>query len=301
VHRRHQASNIPIEILRTVVAISESGSFSKAAERLNLSQPAISTQIKRLQTMVGGPVFERANGGVTYTELGKMILSLARRLLELNDQILLLGGSHYDTRICRVGLPGCYVERFLGALNGNSSAQDVTYVSDHSHVLNKAYNDGYLDIVCMRGSDVASADLVVSWTQPFCWVRSRSFVLSPGRPIPLVSWPGDDQPAIRALEASGQRYRMVFTSPDHDVRAKAVGAGLGFMATPTAQLAEFLTVADEYYLPILPPLKFNILARADKIAKYPRILEAITSIAPRDMALPRVKNDTSKAPAYMQH
>jgi DNA-binding transcriptional LysR family regulator len=298
VHRRHQASNIPIEILRTVVAISESGSFSKAAERLNLSQPAISTQIKRLQTMVGGPVFERMNGSVTCTELGKMILSLARRLLELNDQILLLGGSHYDERICRVGIPGCYVETFLSTLNGSSSAQDVTYVSDHSHVLNKAYNDGYLDIVCMRGPEVAYSDVVLSWTQPFCWVRSRSFVLSPGKPIPLVSWPGDDQPSISALEASGQKYRMVFTSPDHDVRAKAVAAGLGFMATPTAQVSSFLTIADEYYLPVLPPMKFSILARPDKVAKYPRILEAMTGIAPKDApSSPRVRHEASHAVA----
>src|ERR1700686_1592261 len=53
-HRRHQHFNIPIEIVRTVVAISETGSLSKAGERLGLSQPAISSQIKRLQSLVGG-------------------------------------------------------------------------------------------------------------------------------------------------------------------------------------------------------------------------------------------------------
>ena len=40
-HRRHQHLNIPIEIVRTVVAISETGSLSKAGDRLGLSQPAI--------------------------------------------------------------------------------------------------------------------------------------------------------------------------------------------------------------------------------------------------------------------
>ena len=44
-YRRNQHVNIPIEIVRTVVAISETGSLSKAGERLGLSQPAISSQM----------------------------------------------------------------------------------------------------------------------------------------------------------------------------------------------------------------------------------------------------------------
>ena len=51
--RRYQHTNIPTEIVRTIVVIAEAGSFSKAGERLGLSQPAISAQVKRLQMMVG--------------------------------------------------------------------------------------------------------------------------------------------------------------------------------------------------------------------------------------------------------
>lgn len=56
-HKRHQHLSIPMEIVRTVVAISETGSLSKAGERLGLSQPAISSQIRRLQNLVGGALF----------------------------------------------------------------------------------------------------------------------------------------------------------------------------------------------------------------------------------------------------
>jgi DNA-binding transcriptional LysR family regulator len=58
-HRRHQHLNIPIEIVRTVVAVAETGSLSKAGERLGLSQPAMSSQIKRIQNLVGGPLFSK--------------------------------------------------------------------------------------------------------------------------------------------------------------------------------------------------------------------------------------------------
>ena len=50
-HRRYQGINIPIEVVRTVVEIAEQGSYTKAGERLLLGQPAISAQIKRLQTL----------------------------------------------------------------------------------------------------------------------------------------------------------------------------------------------------------------------------------------------------------
>src|ERR1700691_4805150 len=53
-HRRHEYLNVPIEVVRTVVAISETGSLSKAGERLGLSQPAVSGQMKRIQNLLGG-------------------------------------------------------------------------------------------------------------------------------------------------------------------------------------------------------------------------------------------------------
>ncbi len=91
-HKRYQPLNIPIEIVRTVVAIAETGSLTKAAERLGLSQPAVSSQIKRIQTMVGGNLFTKTVNGTTATQLGKLVLHQARRILEANDQMLRIGG-----------------------------------------------------------------------------------------------------------------------------------------------------------------------------------------------------------------
>ncbi len=59
--------HIPTEIMRSVVAISEMGSLTKAAESLGLSQPALTAQIKRLQGLVGGEVFARTSSGATAT------------------------------------------------------------------------------------------------------------------------------------------------------------------------------------------------------------------------------------------
>src|SRR5271155_1883666 len=111
-HRRHQHLNIPIEIVRTVVAISETGSLSKAGERLGLSQPAVSSQINRLQSL-GGALFSKTANGTTTTELGKLALREARRILEANDQLLRLGGNTDGPQPLRLGLSTLFVQRFI--------------------------------------------------------------------------------------------------------------------------------------------------------------------------------------------
>src|ERR1700759_3148582 len=112
-HRRHQHLNIPIEIVRTVVAISETGSLSKAGDRLGLSQPAISSQIKRLQSLVGGPVFRKTANAPPPREWGKLALQQPRRILEANDQLLRLGGNTEGTQPLRLGLSSLFVQRFI--------------------------------------------------------------------------------------------------------------------------------------------------------------------------------------------
>src|ERR1044071_6529692 len=107
-HRRHQHINIPTEIIRTVVLIAETGSFSKAGEKLRLGQPAVIAQDKRLQLLVGGAVFEKAPGGVAPTARGRQVLAHARKLIDANDQILSIGGAVRDRPSLRLGLAALY-------------------------------------------------------------------------------------------------------------------------------------------------------------------------------------------------
>src|SRR3982074_1238425 len=88
-HRRHAKRNIPIELLRAVVAIVDGGGFTKAAETLALTQSAISAQIRRLTQIVGGDVLEKGTG-VRLTRRGMTVLNYARRILMMNDELLTL-------------------------------------------------------------------------------------------------------------------------------------------------------------------------------------------------------------------
>ena len=262
-HRRHQHLNIPIEIVRTVVAISETGSLSKAGDRLGLSQPAISSQIKRLQSLVGGALFLKTANGTTTTELGKLALQQARRILEANDQLLRLGGNTDGTQPLRLGLSTLFVQQFIQHQTADSLV-DIFVHTDHSVPIGKGLIDGYIDIACIFENPAIENEieqLVINrMRDPLVWVRAKSFVLSPGAPLPILTWPGDDW-MIRTLTRHGVAYKIVFNSPDYHAKLAAVEAGVGLTAVPASMVPPTLVRAREYYLPELPPIEALLCAR----------------------------------------
>src|ERR1700749_2866523 len=139
-HRRHQHLNVPIEIVRTVVAISEVGSLSKAGERLGLSQPAVSSQINRIQTLVGGSLFERTPNGTKTTELGKLVVHQARRILDANDQMLRLGGTPDGLLAVPLGLSNLFVRGFFKNQSGYAP-DDIYVLPEHSTEIAKGLVD----------------------------------------------------------------------------------------------------------------------------------------------------------------
>src|SRR5437762_2597617 len=122
--------NVPIEIVRTIVAISETGSLSKAAEKLGLSQPAVSSQIKRIHNMLGGQVFLKTANGTTSTPLGKLVLSQARKMLEANDQMLRLGGAAEGHQPVRLGISTLFVQEFFQRQSAEALANIVIHTDN---------------------------------------------------------------------------------------------------------------------------------------------------------------------------
>lgn len=74
--------------LEFFIKVVEEGSFSKAAERVYRTQPAVSIAIKRLQEEIGAPLFERSQKTPELTELGELVYDYAKRILALRDQTL---------------------------------------------------------------------------------------------------------------------------------------------------------------------------------------------------------------------
>jgi DNA-binding transcriptional LysR family regulator len=82
--------------IRVFAVSAETGSFSKAAERLQVSQPAVSQQIRSLEESLCVQLFRRSSQGVALTSAGKVLLPMARELLTLSHHIQETMGSLED-------------------------------------------------------------------------------------------------------------------------------------------------------------------------------------------------------------
>jgi DNA-binding transcriptional LysR family regulator len=262
-HRRYQNINIPTEIIRTPVAVSELGSFSKAAEKLGLSQPAISAQIKRLQMLVGGNVFEKTASGVAFTAKGALILAHAKKLLEANDQILSIGGASDELQPLRLGISTTFGDQFLHNWRPRGQVRQVSIVCNHTAELSRSLRDGYLDVACLINPSDDVGKYAFGWQENVVWARAPDFVLYPGSPIPLIAWAGTplDAAVIRTLEQAGLAYRCIFSSADHYVRVSAVAAGIGLTTLRERQVVAPLVIAREDYLPPLAPVRARVFVR----------------------------------------
>ncbi len=81
-------SNVSLDSLRTLVITQDVGGFGRASERLGRTPSAISLQMKRLQDEIGVPLFSKQGRKLLLTEQGEIALRYARRVLELNDEMI---------------------------------------------------------------------------------------------------------------------------------------------------------------------------------------------------------------------
>jgi DNA-binding transcriptional LysR family regulator len=280
---RYREHNIPIELLRTLVAITESGSFTRAASKMSLSQPAISAQMRRLHSIVGGPLFDKGGGGVTLNSRGQLVIGLVRRLLDANDRILALANSSHRERTVRVGVAGPYSREVMHVLTRRSDQKNIHIYLDHSGQIAKGLSEAYVEIGCGMFVSPPSQNPIATWEEKLVWARSPEFLLSPGRVIPLISWPDipSDCLAIKALERVESRYEVVFASYDHEVRIAAAASGAGVLAIPERFVKPPLVVSRDYYLPPLRSIKAGVFCRegAD-LDDFPDLAESLASIAP---------------------
>jgi DNA-binding transcriptional LysR family regulator len=262
-------TNIPTDLLRTLVAVVDLRSFTKASVLLGLTQPAVSAQIKRLQYLLGTELFDRSVQGISLTPQGEIVISYARRLLSINDQIMHLSTS--DARpemVIRVGTSSDYVASVLPATLARFRERwtDVRFIvrTASYDMLVRDLRSGGLDLVVgLSLNPPPDAHQVMA--KETVWVRGVSTKLDLGMPVPLVTF-GDDsvyhRVAATALQAAGLNWEAVFVGPSIASLGAAVAAGLGVM--PIARSVANgvgLIVWEDAPLPKLPNLYSGVYIR----------------------------------------
>jgi DNA-binding transcriptional LysR family regulator len=264
-------TNIPTELLRTFVAVVDLRSFTRAAQSLGITQPAVSAQVKRLQQLLGGDLLDKSAPGVLLTPMGDGVLGSARRLLAINDHILNLAAvPPAEPHIIRVGVPGSFVGDILWrtVAKHRESRPEVRFhiKGGGSNGLAREVREGELDVAVAMSTPDPLGDARLHWTDDLVWVRAPLTQVDPDAPVLLV---GHGERCIihrqvtGALERAGRPYSLSFTGASISSLAPAVAAGLGVIGLPRciSQGAD-LTVWDDAPLPPLPTIVCNVCVRA---------------------------------------
>ncbi|MEU5694856.1 LysR family transcriptional regulator [Actinosynnema sp. NPDC020468] len=136
--------NLEVRHLRFVDAIDRAGSLTRAAAELGLSQPALSAQLRRIEQVVGGPLFVRGRHGATPTPLGGQFLVHARAVLAGLDAVRRQVEAFHDRSPLRIGVPPCVPVDVVG--DAVPGAARPVVVGDRSAAL-RALVAGGVDLV----------------------------------------------------------------------------------------------------------------------------------------------------------
>lgn len=260
--------NIPTELLRTLVAVVDLRSYTRAAQSLGVTQPAVSAQIKRLQGLLGIELFDKSGPGISLTPKGAIVVTYARRMLSINDLILHVTEPGPATQLISIGVPGDFIGRRLPELVATCRRRWPTLrVNIRTGGIEAHLNDihqGNLD-VAIGLSMKAEADARHSWFEDAVWVRGKNTRIGPQGPVPLVSHKENSvyhRAAVETLTQAGRECELVFTAPMTTSLCAAVAAGLGVMVLTRSRVGTTgLTVWEDAPLPKPPKLCWGIYLR----------------------------------------
>ncbi|MGF6786250.1 LysR substrate-binding domain-containing protein [Paraburkholderia sp. 35.1] len=227
--------NLDLDLIRTFVAVADSGSMTVAANLLHMTQGAVSQQVKRLEDVLDCLLFVRKTRRLELSHQGEQFLVKARKLLRLNDEIWADMTGQPLRGALRVGVPYDLVTRLAPAMKAFAEAHphvEISLVCAASPELSEAVNSGRVDVSLVEY--VASeAEGEVVCIEPLVWVKGRGSDAWQKRPLPLSMV--DDRCAFRpvvlgALADEGIAWRTVFESGNIEATAATVRAGLAITA-----------------------------------------------------------------------
>jgi DNA-binding transcriptional LysR family regulator len=257
--------NIDTALLRAFVAAAETGGMTSAARLVNLTQAAVSQQVKRLEDTFGRQLFERDRRGLRLTPSGERLLVRARRLLALNDEVWALMTAPDFTGEVRLGVPhdvvGPYMPPVLKSFDQAWPGVRVSLDCRTSVNLLRALERREVDLIltteraCGPHGETLLPDALV-------WVGARDGRAWKRDPLP-VSIGGEDcafRPfAIEALNHAGRDWRPVCEISNMLAECAAVEADLAVVPLLASTVPETLTILGAGDgLPPLPMFQINL-------------------------------------------
>jgi DNA-binding transcriptional LysR family regulator len=250
--------NLDVDQLKTFLAIADLGNFTRAAEEVNKTQSAVSMQMKRLEEVIGRPLFARDGRGSRFTSDGERLIEYARRIVALSNETVSAFTQPEINGTVRLGTPDDYADVFLPEVLARFSRTHPQVTVDvecfSSSILVERTQHGEMDLAIVScGAHELYGEVLRK--EELVWVTSSRHDLHLRDELPLAvshitcSW---RKIVTNSLDQIGRKYRVAYSSPNSATLNAAVLQGLAIAALPQFCIKpgmRMLTAADGF-----PPL-----------------------------------------------
>lgn len=263
---------LELDLLRTLCAIADTGSFSAAAEVVHRTPSAVSMQVKRLEELLNRKVFTRDSRSVSLTVDGERVLQHARRVLAMNIDLVAQFRNPDLVGEVRLGAPDDVIERQLPmalrrfAENHPGIVVNVEIAGSEEMVT--AIREGRMDVAlvtCDAGLEDATTEIL--YRRRLVWAGRHNGMAAETTPLPLSVWEEDcswRKSGIDALKAQGRDYRIAFQSAHTAGQRAAILADLAIAPLPISEIdGDIVEVNPALGLPALPTYALGLVTTMD--------------------------------------
>ena len=214
--------NLDVSAIRSFLTVAEMGAVTRAATQLNLTQSAVSLQIKRLEETLGQSLFERNGRGVTLTAAGEQLVGYSRRLLAANDETWERMKAAPATGEINLGSPddllNPHVPKVMRDFAGSHPKVKVSLHSAQTVFLKERLARGELDVILTTEPDLYPGGETLA-ARPLVWIGAPGGQAWKRRPFPLGTVAGCifNKPAIESLSATGFNWIVAVDSVSNPV------------------------------------------------------------------------------------
>lgn len=256
--------NLDITALRAFVTVADTGGVTRASGFLNLTQSAVSMQLKRLEESVGVSLLDRSARKLALTRQGEQMLSYARRMLSLNDEAMTrLTAQDYEGQLA-LGVPSDIIypaiPQVLQRFNATFPRMKVQLVSSFTSRLRRMLERGEVNLTLATEPHLDSGGETLL-ERPLVWVGAIDGQQWRARPLRLAF----EEMCIfrhavqRELDRAGIPWEMAVESDNTRTIEATISADLAVNAC--IEGAEPRYVAQLRHggaLPDLPQVKINM-------------------------------------------
>ncbi|WP_309664354.1 LysR family transcriptional regulator [Tabrizicola sp.] len=227
--------NLDVTALRSFIAVADAGGVTRASGFLNLTQSAVSMQIKRLEESLDVVLLDRTARKVALTPTGELLLGYARRILALNDEAFQRLTTDVHEGEIVLGVPHDIVYPAIPLVLQRFAREypkmKVTLLSSYTTALRDKFDRGECDVILTTepNSETGSETLA---ELPLVWFGATDGVAWKSRPLKLAFEPvcGFRKMALTALDAAGIPWVMAVESDSTRTIEATVSADLAVNA-----------------------------------------------------------------------